>query len=200
MTPAEEIARFQQGLIPFTQLTDKAKDQLKNDYMVERVGFVPDILIRASGVRQMGRQALLVRAKSLIHNATDSLPIRVEWEENEYDEHALAVSIPTTKDVFGDYQAWEKVGYIPRGRCPHCGATLTGPQMRDHDKCHKCEKTIFTGEGDSRRPISQMVYFNQYIHGLIEEDRVEFGFDSIMMDPNRPNFAGGLSIGIKIKE
>lgn len=67
-----------------------------------------------------GRQNVLAMAQRLV-GIRDRLPIDVEWEDNKFDPHALAVFIPTRKDGFGDYVAWEKAGYILAGDAQTAG-------------------------------------------------------------------------------
>lgn len=200
MAPREELARYKQGILPFNDLSEEARELLRNDFVVERCGFLPDIVIRASGVTSNGRQGVLAMTKRLMTGPRTRIPIRVVPEDNRFDPNALSILLPTRQDVFGDYMAWEQAGYIPMGRCPNCGATLTGKQMEEHDSCHSCHnKVFFTDNSGRRMPISSLVNFNAYVKKAMEKG-VEFGVENILQDPSRRGSTIGLSVGIKFKE
>lgn len=200
MPPAivEEIARFKLGAKKYTELSNEAQDALKADWLAERVGFEPDFMFRASGVTMNNRQAVLSKTRRLKDGPRTKIPIEIRRENNKHDEYALAIYLPTVVDAMGDYHAWEHAGYVPRGLCPHCGNTLTGPILESHDTCPKCKGQIYEGTGADRHPTNERVEFNKFIFRLLEEGKISYGLDNILSDPNKPDLNTGLSIAIKI--
>lgn len=196
----EELARFKLGAMKYTELSKEAQEKVKEDWLAERVGFIPDFCFRASGVKANNRQGILSKASKLKDGVTTKIPVRLEKEDNKYDEYAIAIYLPTVVDAMGDYDAWEHAGYVPRGLCPNCGKTLTGPVLAKRDTCPSCKHEIFTGEGDDRVATDERVEFNKWIHRLMSEDKIEYGLDNIMSDPNKPEFSTGLSIAVKIED
>jgi hypothetical protein len=195
----EEIARFKQGTVKFIDLSEEAQIALKLEWQTERLGFEPDFLFRASGVITGGRPQVLAKAKRLITSPTKTIPVRVEHEVNKWDEYALAIYIPTLLDDFGEYQAWEQAGYVPRGRCFKCGTTLTGPMLDSKDECKNCGHTTYVRDDTGKRTlIDERTELNKYIFRLMNDNKIQFGLDNILADPNKPDLNTGLSIAVRI--
>lgn len=195
----EEIARFQLGQLKYSELSPQAQNQLRHTWLVERVGFEPDMIFKASGVTHAGRQAVLKKAAKIKTGPRFCIPARISFEVNEYDPNALAISIPTVIDKCGDFHAWEHAGYVPRGLCPHCGATLTGP-MLTKDECSACKQIIYKTIDGVRTPINHRLEFNSWVLRQMNTHDVLFSVDTILIDPNNPKFSAGLSIAMKINE
>lgn len=200
MSPAEEIARFNQGLLNWTQLSPAARDLVKKDWLLDRLGWEPDYIIRVSGVKAGGRQGILAKTKRLITNPRVKIPVRLHHEDNNpHDKAAIAVGIPTVQDGFGDFGAWERAGYIPRGHCPACGRTLTGPILDANDSCPSCKAPLFVKVAGVRTPLDPIVELNKFLLPFLKEGRLKVGLDNIMADPQNPTLGMGLSIGLKIE-
>lgn len=211
MTIDQEVIAYRAGTMDFLQLSEGAQAQLVEEFQIERCGFKPDFMIRASGVTMDGRQAVLNKARKYI-GATRTIPVRLEFEpENKFDPDAIAVLIPTLQDGFGDWVAWEKAGYIPKGRCPGCGRTLTGPMLEKRDDCPDCNFKLFRdvlGEDPQhghamrigREPTQESVEFNKYVGRLIREGKVKWALDNIVADPTLPKGSIGLNIAFKLKD
>lgn len=199
MSLQEEITQFQMGLIKWPQLTEQAREYMKREYLVERCGFEPTMLIRCSGVTSNGRQSVLAKAKKLL-GIKAYIPIRITREENKHDLFAIAVHLPTIRDMFGDYHAYEHAGYIPRGRCNKCGITITGPRLQANHDCSNCGNQLSGKDINGNLFFTdETIKFNEYICRLMDEDKVEFGLDTILSDPAKPDLEIGLSIAIRIK-
>lgn len=200
MTPVEEeIARFKQNILKYAELSDEAKVKVQAHWQKERCGFVPTLTIRASGVQSENRQALLAKIKRLSESMgfNSEPPVRLVLEpDNEWDEYAIRIEIPTIKDAFGDYSGWEHGGYIPKGKCPHCGATLTGP-MLESSSCTHCSGELKDSEGNFTNKTTE---FNKYLTEKIKEGKVNVALDRILHDPTVTRSSIGLQIAIKIDE
>lgn len=202
MDPREEIARYKSGGARFVDLSPDAQEVLKEEWREQRCGFKPDLIFRASGVTMgVGRQAVLSQAHKYV-TPTRTPPVKVYRDvQNKYDEYAIAIELPRVyNDVAGVWEAWEQVGFVPRGLCPGCGRTLTGPQLSKSDHCPTCKTELFVGEGENRIPTHYFVELNKFICGLIDKDAIEFACDTIAVkeEPGRSNNIG-LSIAAKIK-
>lgn len=210
MNIEQELAAYHAGTVDFLKLSEEAQAKIVEEFQIERCGFKPDFTIRASGVTMEGRQAVLSKARKYI-GATKTIPLRLEFEpDNKFDPNAIAVFIPTLVDGFGEWVAWEKAGYIPKGRCPSCGRTLTGPMLEKRGDCPDCGFLLFKdvlGEDPQhghamcigREVVDPSIEFNVYIGRLIKDGKLKWALDNIVADPTLPKGSIGLNIAFKIK-
>jgi len=205
MNPLEEIARYKAKTARFVDLSKEAQYQLRFEWSTQRCGFTPDLIFNASGVSaDRSRQAVLSQASKYI-TATTSVPIRAYRDrENKYDEYAIVLEIPRIYDnISGNWEGWERIGFVPRGRCPFCERTLTGPQLDKSDQCPSCNGTLFLNEKDEKgqkKACHPHVRFNQYMCQSMDDGKVErWACENIVVNDEIPGNKSNIGIRVAIK-
>lgn len=148
--------------VPKSRLVGADLKRSRFEEAKEIVGFMPDIVFRITGVTfknpdGKSRQDILRNAGQLL-SRYGKIPIVLKLEtENEYDEHAISVFIPSSDSPAGTITTWDQVGYVPVRYCPTCSTTWGGT-IKDKRSCPAC-RTSYAKEGLS--------HLNKYIASII---------------------------------
>lgn len=190
----KSVKKIQEKKKKMDNLFDIAVLQRKSEYydgVEQRLGFsVRDgnaALIHVAGVSFNDRQALLKRIDSLCK--FDRAPqMKLELEpDNQWDKYAIKVLVVTGFDDVTGSALYSHVGYIPKGRCPYCARTLSGPKAAAQI-CPDCSAEI---------GLSSIVNNKKTINKFITEnfEKVTAGVDTVTKS-GAANF--GLDIWVRL--
>ena len=113
----------------------------------DTLGWEPKMIFPLSGVtfgecqEALTKTARLFSLNHRLDNYTGGLWL-VPETKNEYDKYAIAVHAATGIDgTTGKFNAWSKVGYVPRRWCPSCG-NFVQLKKRQEPICQNCAMTL----------------------------------------------------------
>lgn len=206
MNVQDEINAYNNDELQLYELSPEARRIATTKTEPQRFGWQPTFYSRAAGVTMQSegkpkgfRQSILAEAEKLC--TPDSTPAikLVPEPNNKFDRFAVKIFVATTRDSFGQYQCFEDAGYLSRGRCPHCGRTLTGKTFDNAVECPDCKGVIRHEDGSF---YDSTVEFNRYILSKMSEGKLKVAVDSIVS--NKPEGAPkrtlGLSMAFKIED
>lgn len=206
MNVQEEINAYNNDELQLYELSPEARRIATTKTEPQRFGWTPSFYARAAGVTMPSkgkpkgyRQSVLAEAEKLC--TPDSTPgIKLVPEPtNPYDKYAVKVFVATTRDSFGVYQCFEDVGFLSRGRCPHCGRALTGKTFDNAIDCPDCKGVVRKADGTFH---NETVEFNKYILSKLADNKVEIAVDAVVFNApvGAPKRTLGLSMAFKIAD
>lgn len=192
----DEVGHYYAGRKTFLEISNEAQEFVRHDMLVGRCGFEPTMIIRASGTAQPNCQAVLAKAQKLT-TGNNAIPVRLILEENnKFDPDAIMVQIPTVLGKLGEWLAWEKAGYIPRGYCTGCGRNITS-SILGQPNCPDCGNALFK----DTQPTSELVLLNKYIKAkIIAQESMKVLAERIPQDKNFGKNSYGLSLAFKFED
>jgi hypothetical protein len=196
----EEVNAYRNGNLELYELSPEARGIIiKEDEGTERFGWEPNLYVQAAGVTMPAkgkpkgyRQEILSKVELLCSPNSSPAVRLIPDPNNPYDKYAVEVHVATSKNgsTYGDF---ENAGFLPRGRCPHCGRALTGKTFDNSHECPTCHGPLRSSDGSI---LDSKTEFNRYILQKMEENKVKVSVDKVVA--NAPMGASKRTMGLTL--
>ena len=154
MNVQEEINAYNNDELQLYELSPEARRIVTTKTEPQRFGWEPSFYARAAGVTMPSegkprgyRQSVLAEAEKVCTPTSTPAIKLVPEPTNKWDKYAVKILVSTVSDAFQQPQCFEDVGFLSRGRCPHCGRALTGKTFDNAVNCPDCKGVIRNADG-----------------------------------------------------
>jgi hypothetical protein len=206
MDLSQEVAAYKAGDLELYELSPEARKAVIEEDSYGKFGWKPTLFVRAAGTtmpvqgKPKGwRQSVLEKIEDICTPDFSPSILLVPEPSNPYDEYAVKIFASTSKVKTDDYNAMEDVGFLPRGRCPGCGRTITGKTFDNASECPDCHTPLRDEWG---QPIENSYFFNKFILDKMSQNKVKYAIDFVTANgpKGRAKRTLGLSLAFLIED